>query len=162
LAILPPEAIQIIESDPLRLVILDPPNYSFGIWLLVLATGALALGIVVARNTGIGFGIIPLLVALGLAVFGSYLATSKRTYILSRQDGLLRIEKYAWGMKGKETSLPISNIRRVTVENIRFNHILTVVLKSGNSFNLGDGSNRQGYFGAADAINDFLGVARQP
>jgi hypothetical protein len=157
----PSEAIQVIESSPSRLVILDPPNYAFGVWLLFLAAVALAITVFVARGSGLGFAVIPLAFALLLGALGSYLATGKTTYTLSREDGLLHIQKCVWGLKRKETALRLADIRRVTVETMKYAHILTVVLKSGESFNLGNGSDRQGYYGATEAINYFLGVPQQ-
>jgi hypothetical protein len=142
-------------------VILDPPNYTFGAWLLFVAAVALGIAIFVVRSSGLGSAAMPLVVALLLGAFGSYLATGKTTYTLSREDGLLHIQKCVWGMKRKESLLRLADIRRVTVETMKYAHILRVVLNSGESFNLGDGSDRQGYYGAADAINDFLGVPRQ-
>lgn len=162
MTMLPPEAIQVIENSQSKVVIVDPPNYSFGLWLLFLATCALAVGIVLlVRGLGVGFAALPFGVALALAAFGSFLATSKSTYTLSRPDGTLKIEHFAWGMKRKESSLRLSDIRRATVATFQYSHILTLVLNSGEDFSLGDGSNRQGYYGAADAINDFLGVPRE-
>jgi hypothetical protein len=158
---LPFEAIKVIESSPSRLVILDPPNLTFGVWLLFLAAVALGIAILVASSTGLRFAAFPLLFTLLLAVLGLSLATSKATYTLSREDGLLHIQRYSWGMKKKETLYRLGDIRYVTVETIKYAHILTVILNSGESFNLGNGSNRQGYYGAAEAINNFLGVQRQ-
>lgn len=162
MAIFPPEAIQVIENSQSKVVIVDPPSYSFGLWILFLATCALALAIVLlVKGLGVGFAAIPLVVAILLAAFGSFLATSKSTYTLSRQEGTLKIEHYAWGTKRRESALRLSDIRRATVETFQYSHILTLILNSGETFNLGDGSNRQGYYGAADAINDFLGVPRE-
>jgi len=158
---LPPEAIQVIESSPTRLVILDPPFYSFGLWLAFLAALAFALTIVVALKIRLGFGVVPLVFAIVLAGIGSFLCTAKTVYTLSRSDGALRTETYAWGIKRGESKLPLETIRRVNVETIEYNHILTVILNTGESFNLGNGSNRQGYYGAADAMNNFLGVPVQ-
>ncbi len=159
---LPSEAIQVIENSQMRVVVVDPPYYSFGVWVLFLATCALAIAVVLlVRGVSVGFAAIPFVIALSLAAFGSFLATSKTSYTLSRQDGLLRIQSSAWGMKRKETTMPLADVRRVTVETFQYSHILTVILKSGESFNLGDGSNRQGYYGAADAMNDFLGAPRE-
>jgi hypothetical protein len=162
LTVLPTEAIQVIENSQMRVVIVDPPSYSFGLWVLLLATCALAVAVVLlVRGMGVGSAAIPFFIALSLAAFGSFLATSHTTYTLSRQDGLLRIQSSAWGVRRKETAVRLADIRRVTVETVDYSQILTVVLNSGESFNLGNGSNRQGYYGAADAINDFLGAPRE-
>ena len=158
----PPESIQVLENTHAKVVILDPPYYSFGTWILFLATCALVIGVVlVVRDVGTPFALLPFVIALVLALFGSYLATKKTTYTFSREDGLLRIQKQVWGRNRPETALRISDIRRATVETDKFSHILIIVLNSGESFSLGDGSNRQGYYGAADAINDFLGAPRE-
>jgi hypothetical protein len=162
MSMFPSDAIQVIENSAAKVVILDPPAYAFGVWILFLATCTLAGAIALLVNDlGVGFAAIPVVIALSLAAFGSYLATSKTVYTLSKQDSLLRTQNYRWGMKSKETALRLADIRRVIVETIQYSHILTIVLNSGENFNLGNGSNRQGYFGAADAINDFLGVPRE-
>jgi hypothetical protein len=159
--IFPSNAIRVIESSSSRLVILDPPYYGFGVWLFFLAAVTLGVAVLVAHGAGLRFAAIPLVFALFLAAFGLFGLTGKTTYTLSRGDGLLHIQKYSWGIKRRETRLRLADIRRVTVETWQYSHILTVILNSGESFNLGNGSNRQGYYGAADAINDFLGVPRQ-
>lgn len=156
---LPPEAIRVIENSRTRLVVLDPPFYSFGLWLAFLAAVALVLMFVVAVKIRLAFGVIPLIFAIVLGGLGSFLCTNRTVYTFSRENGTLRTQNYAWGMKRNDTSLPLDSISRVTVETIQYNHVLTVILTSGESFNLGNGSNRQGYYGAADAINNFLEVS---
>jgi hypothetical protein len=113
------------------------------------------------RNMMTAFAVILLLLTVALFVFGSYLSTSKTTITLAREDGLLRIQKQVWGFKKPEASLRIADIRRAAVETLKYSRTLTVVMKSGESYALNDGSDRQGYQGAVDAINDFLGSPAQ-
>lgn len=159
----PSEAIQVLENSSSGVVILDPPYYSFGAYMFFLAIcmGGLAYFLLSRGGVLASIGLPFIVLAIALAVFGSYLLTSKRLITLSRSDGVLRIEKSTWGMRRLESTIPLDQIRRVTVENVRFSHYIVAVMKSGESFRLGDGSNRQGYYGAVDAINSFLGVSGQ-
>ena len=88
---LPPEAIQVIDRQT-KVVIVDPPSYAFGLWVLFLAACVAVAIVLLARGLGVGFAALPFVVALALAAFGSFLATSKSTYTLSRQDGTLKIK----------------------------------------------------------------------
>jgi hypothetical protein len=154
----PPEAIQVVERSPLRVVIIDPPYYSAGAWILFFAVCVgLAASFLWYRGYLPPLAGMLLLVFLGLSVFGLYLMTSKRVISLSRTDGILRIEKGAFGMSHPEAAVPLDQIQKAIVENVRFAHSLVVVMKSGQAFSLGGSSDRQGYFGAAEAINALLG-----
>lgn len=158
----PPEAIQVLEHSQSRVVILDPPYYSFGTIMICFGVATLAGGIFLTmRHVMAAFSIVLFVLTLGLLLFGSYLATKKSTVTLSKQDGLLHIQRQFWGMNRPEASLRSADIRRATVETLKYSRTLTVVMKSGESFALGDGSDRQGYQGAADAINDFLAAPAQ-
>lgn len=158
----PPEAIQVLEHSQSRVIILDPPYYSFGALMLFFGFVTLAGGIfLLARNLMAAFAVMLLVLTVALLIFGSYLATNKTLMTLSREDGLLRIQKQSWGFKRSEKAIRTADMRRVTVETLKYSRILTVVMKSGESYSLGNGSDRQGYQGAADAINDFLGAPAQ-
>ena len=156
----PSEAIQVLENSPSGVVILDPPYYSFGAYMffLALCSGGLAYFL---YHRQILASLVPMLavLALALAGFGSFLFTSKRLISLSRSDGMLRVERSKWGVKSLESTLALNQIRRTTVGSVRFNNFIVVVMQSGESFKLTDGSNRKGYYGAVDAINHFLGVS---
>jgi len=158
---LPPEAIQVIENTPSRVVILDPPNYSFGAWLLFMAVvvGGIA-AFLFLRGFLPELSAILLLVFVALAAFGAYLMTSKRLISLSRSEGVLTVEKGTWGRSHLEATIPLERIRRADVQNIGYAHSIAIVMQSGEEFSLSDGSNRQGYSGAVDAMNDFLGGSR--
>jgi cobalamin biosynthesis protein CobD/CbiB len=155
----PPEAIEVLERTDSRLIILDPPYYSFGAWVLFLGATSLAIGIVLLVRHAIP----PLAWMLsGLSVllflFGSYLFTNKTSITLSRNDGMLTVQNAFWGINRPQSTLPLTDIRRATVETLKYARTIIVVMKSGQSFALANGSNRDGYYGAADAINSFLGV----
>lgn len=159
----PPEAIRVVVNTPAKVVIVDPPYYTLGTWMLFLALCALlATGFFLARNIAPPVGWLFLLVTLGLGLFGAYLVTSKTTITLTRDDGWLKSQKEFWGMKRPETGVHIADVQRVTVETMKYSHRLVLIMKSGDSFAVEDGSNRQGYYGAADAINGFLGVPKTP
>ena len=162
LTMFPPEAIQVLEHSQSRVVILDPPYYSFGTLMLCFGLATLAGGIFfTVRHLMAAFTVVLFVLTIALLLFGSYLATKKSTITLSREDGLLHIQRQFWGIKRPEASLRTADVRRVTVETLKYSRTLTVVMKSGESYALGDGSDRQGYQAAADAINDFLGVPAQ-
>ena len=159
----PPEAIRVVVNTPSKVVIVDPPYYSLGAWMLFLASCALVIGVVLlVRSIAPPIAWLLFLVTVGLGLFGSYLITSKTTITLTREDGWLKSQKEYLGMKRPETGLRLTDVRRVTVETVRYSHRLVLIMKSGDSFAVEDGSNRQGYYGAADAINDFLGVPTTP
>jgi hypothetical protein len=154
---LPSEAIQVIENTRSRIIVLDPPYYSFGIYLLVLGIISVTLGLVLFfRHNAASFAVTLVIVAVPLLAFGSFLMTAQRMIIMSRTDGALTLKKSKWGLTSSVT-LPLEQIRRVTVETIGYNQSLVIVTKAGESFSLGNGSNRKGYNGASDAMNDFLG-----
>lgn len=158
----PPEAIQVLEHSQSRVVILDPPYYSFGTLMLCFGFATLAGGIFFTmRHMMAAFTVILFGLTIAFFLFGSFLATKKATITLMREDGLLHIQRQFCGIKRPEASLRVADIRRVTVETLKYSRTLTVVMKSGESYALNDGSDRQGYQGAADAINDFLGVPAQ-
>jgi len=155
----PPEAIRVVVNTPSKVVIVDPPYYSFGTWMLFLGLCALLAGaFLIARSSVPAAGYLFLLVTLGLGLFGSYLITSKTTITLTRDDGWLKSRKEFWGMKRPETGVHIADVQRVTVETMKYSHRLVLIMKSGDTFGVEEGSNRQGYYGAAEAINGFLGV----
>ncbi|HUA20142.1 MAG TPA: hypothetical protein VMB25_15445 [Bryobacteraceae bacterium] len=138
-------------------MILDPPSYSAGAWIVFIAVCVGLVGLfLLFRGFLPAMGML-LLVSFGLGALGAYLMTSKRVITLSRADGTMKIASSAFGRNKLEATFPLDQIRKVVVENVHFTHSLVAVTKSGDSFPLGDGSNRQGYYGAADAINDFLG-----
>jgi hypothetical protein len=154
----PSEAIQVLERSPSRVVILEPPYYSMGIWLFFLA---LLFGAAAAFLFYKGFlpalGIMFGLVVLGLGVFGTYLMTSKRLITVSRADGLLEVRTSSFGRTRVEGTLALDQVRKVVVENNRYANSLVVVKKSGEALSLDNGTNREGYYGAAEAINELLG-----
>jgi hypothetical protein len=159
---IPSSAIQVVENTHARVVVLEPPYYSFGALLLFFALGMLVLGTVLLSRRNMAIIVYTFfLTGTLLGLFGAYLATKKTTFTLSRDDGLLRVQTCAWGIRRSERVVSLDDIRRVTVETYKYTHVLTVVLNSGESFGVGDGSNRQGYYGAADIMNDFLGAPRQ-
>ena len=159
----PSESIQVLENTPSRVVILDPPNYAFGTYMLVLGACGAAIAIfLLYRRSLLPLGWMLMLIGFLLGVFGFYLLTNKRVITLSRSEGTLKIEKSAWGATRLQAMVPLNTIQRATVETVKYSRILMVVMRSGESYALGDGSNRQGYYGAENAINGFLGVAVAP
>jgi hypothetical protein len=154
---LPFEAIQVLEHTPSRVVILDPPYYSLAIIVLAFAACAGAVAAFLYLRQMVVPSALLLLIFLVLAGFGSFLMTRKRLISLDRSNGLLKIEKTTWGVSSVQATLPLDQIQKAIVENVRYTHSLVVVVKSGEAFALGGSSDRQGYFGAVDAINDFLG-----
>ncbi len=154
----PPEAIQVLERSPSRVAILDPPYYSAGALVLFFAVivGGVAI-FLFYRGFVPPVAVMLSLICLALGAFGSYLTTSKRMISLSRADGMLRVQKGAFGMSHPESAVPLDQIRKAIVENVRYTHTLVIVMKSGDVYSLGNASDRQGYFGAAEAINDLLG-----
>src|SRR5205085_10392741 len=84
---LPSEAIRVLEHAPSRVVILDPPYYSFGVYLLVLALcSAGAAYALLSRSLIPPLAWMLVLLAVALSAFESYLLTSHRRLILSRAD----------------------------------------------------------------------------
>lgn len=158
----PSESIQVLENTPSRVVILDPPNYSFGAYMVFLAVCGLAVAVFLFyRRSLLPLGWMLTLVAALLGTFGIYLLTNQRLITLSRAEGTLKIRKSAWGISRVQAEIPFNTVQRAAVETVKYSRILIVVMKSGESFALGDGSNRDGYYGAENAINNFLGVAAE-
>lgn len=159
----PSEAIQVLENTPSRVVILDPPYYSLGAIILIVAIciGSVACFLLFRGGVLTFIGLPFIVMAVILTVFGSFLLTSSRLITLSRSEGVLRIERSKWGMKSLEATIALNQIRRAAVGNVHFSNFIVIVMQSGESFRLGEGSNRQGYYGAVDAINHFLGVGGQ-
>jgi hypothetical protein len=156
----PSESIKVLENTPSRVVIWDPPNYSFGAYMLFLGLFGIAIAVFLFyRRSLLPVSCMMLLTGVLLGVFSIFLLTNQRTITLSRPEGTLKIEKSSWGSKRVVAVLPVNTIQRVAVETIKFNRRLIAVMKSGESFSLGDGSNRDGYYGAENAINGFLGLA---
>jgi hypothetical protein len=154
--IFPPEAIQVIERTP-RVVIVDPPYYSFGSWTLFLAVLSLGLAIFLySRDLMVPGGWLALLFALGLAIFGTFLVTSQSRITLSHKDGMLIVEKTSFGMTRTQATMKLSDIKRAVVGTAKYSHMIMVVLIDGQEYALGAGSNRQGYHGAVEAINDYI------
>lgn len=157
----PPEAIRVVVNTPSKVVIVDPPYYSLGTWMLFLGLCALLAGVFLASRSSVPVaGWLFILVAVGLGLFGTYLISSKTTITLTRDDGWLKSQREYWWIKRPDTGVRIADVRRVTVETMKYSHRLVLVMKSGEGLAVEDGSNRQGYYGAADAINDFLGVPK--
>jgi hypothetical protein len=158
----PSESIRVLENTPSRVVILDPPNYSFGAYMLFLGLCGAGIAIFLFyRRSLIPLGYMLVLVAGLLGAFGIYLLTNQRLITLSRPDGTLKLEKSAWGLTHVQATISFNTVQRATVETVKYSRMLVVIMKSGESFALGDGSNRDGYYKAENAINDFLGVAAE-
>jgi hypothetical protein len=156
----PSSAIRVIESSSSKLVILDPPYYSFAAQLLVMSALATLVFLVLTRTQiyqemrykwWIPF-IISCFVVLALGMLAS------RAYItLSRETGKMTVQRWICGIPQRRTEFPLDAIRYVSVENFSGARVVTVVLKSGEAFQLGNFTDQGGQFGAVDAINDFLG-----
>ena len=160
----PSSAIQIVEQTQSRLVILDPPDYVLGSVILCFGlAGLVAVGLffLFSRNINAPLALLASIPLLAFLCLGLYLLTGRTRVILSRNDGLLTLENQHFGLSPKQQSMPLDQIRRGVVETIRFNRRVVLVLRSGETVPLGDASNRDGYYAAADAINDFLGVPSQ-
>jgi hypothetical protein len=157
----PSEAIRVVVNTPSKVVIVDPPYYSLGTWMLFLASCTMIICFILLRRSIMPpVTLLLLFVTLGLGLFGGYLISSRTTTTLTKEEGWLKSQRELYGIKRPETGVRLSDIRRVTVETVQYNHRLMLIMKSGDNFAVGDGSNRQGYYGAADAINDFIGAPR--
>jgi hypothetical protein len=155
----PPETIQILERGQSRVVVSDPPYYTFAAIVIAFAVLLIIVGAVLILRTPLPqAGWIVVAVALIPTVVGLYMATSSTLITLAKDDGLMRIQRHSWGMRRAEQTVRSADIQRVTVERARNARLLVIVTKSGASIPAGNGSNRQGYYGAAEAINEFLGV----
>src|SRR5262245_63792656 len=112
----PSEAIKVIERTP-RVVIVDPPQYSFGVGMLCFAIVRLgAAAFFYSRNLMAPNGWASLAVGVALGLFAIFLVTSHRRITLSRSDGKLSVEKSSFGMTSTEGTATLSNIKHATVE----------------------------------------------
>jgi cobalamin biosynthesis protein CobD/CbiB len=161
---LPSSAIQVIEHTQSRLVILEPPEYLTGTIVLCFGlVGIAAAGawLALSRSARVTFVLVSCFAILPFVFLGWYLLTSQTSVILSRDEGVLRIEHRSFGRLRDQQGIPLNQIQRAVVETVRYNRRVVLVLTTGQVFPLGDASNEEGYYPAADAINDFLGVQRE-
>ena len=115
---LPAEAIQVVERTAERVVILDPPFTSMGVWVLLLGVAALAAAaFLYTRALMTPLGWIALAVAIALGPFAGNLLTSQRRYILSKPEGLLTIERTSWGVTGTQATIQLRDIRKAVVRD---------------------------------------------
>jgi len=165
LAMFPSSAVRVIESSSSKLVIFDPPYYTFAIQLFIMCAIS-AVGYFVFTRTQIYQEMrykwwLPLLIgafaALALGMISS------RSYItLSRDTGKMTIRRWVCGIPMRESEISLSRVRRAAVENFSGARIITVVLTDGTAIQLGNFTDQGGQFGAVDAINQFIGSQSAP
>jgi hypothetical protein len=157
----PSSAIQVVEQTHSRLVILEPPEYLAGTIVLcfgLAGTAAAGAWLAFSRNVRAPLALASCVATLPFVFLGWYLLTSQTSVIFSRDEGVLKIENRSFGRLRDQQSISLSEIRRAVVETVRYNRRVILILRSGQVFPLGDASNGEGYYAAADAVNEFLGV----
>jgi hypothetical protein len=157
---LPSSAIRVIENGSSRLVILDPPYYSFAAQMLLMSALA-TLAFLALTRTEIYKEMrykwwVPMIIS-GFIVLAMAMLASRAYITLSRESGRMTIRRWICGIPQARIEFPLDTIRYATVENFSGARVVTVVLKSGEAVQLGNFTDQGGQFGAVDAINDFLG-----
>jgi len=155
---LPSSALRVVHQAPSRLVIVDPPNYVLGVIFGIVAVLIVALAIFLfryhdARRIGaylaIGLSLLFLLIA-------AWSSTGETTSTFSRDTGMLEIQSTSLGSADPAKQIPLSKIKRANVETTVSNRRLVLILDAAEPVTLVEASSREGYYQAADAINDFL------
>jgi hypothetical protein len=159
---LPSSALKVVDQSPAKLVIVDPPNYLVGFILGVVAVLILAVAIFLfryhdARRIGAYFGIALSLLFLFIAAWSG---TGETTLTLSRDTGILEVQPTSLGSADHATQIPLSKIKRANVETLPSTRRLVLILDAAEPVTLVDASGRDGYYQAADAINNFLHVSK--
>jgi hypothetical protein len=155
---LPSSAIQIAERSPSRLVILDPPFYGLGLFLIILGVILLAAAAVLfpAFRAGRESLWLVLPVAAIPLVTGAALLTSRSYVVLSHENGLVEIQDESFGKAESKRQIPLQEVRAAAVEPFSNTRRLVLVLQSGGVVPLTSATSRGGHQMAANAINDFL------
>ena len=159
---MPSWAIQVVEQSPSRLVIAEPapawiggPVLGIGLILVVVAIfkpGAFLMSPMAARVVR---GVLAL-AAMPFLLLGWGILKSDWQATLDRPSGLLTVERRTFGAR-RSAEFRLAEIDRATVEAGRASRRVVVMLKSGAAVRVTGYSNRQGHYGVAKAINDFLG-----
>lgn len=157
---LPSSALRVVDQSPSKLVIVDPPNYLVGLLLGFAAVLMLAVAIFLfryhdARRIGAYLGIVLSLLFLFIAAWSG---TGETTVTLSRDSGVLEVQPTSLGSPDQATQIPLSKIKRANVEALTSTRRLVLILDASEPVTLVDASGRDGYYQAADAINNFLHV----
>lgn len=157
---LPSSAIQVLESTPTRLHIYCPPNFGLAVvWMVgsfVCALLYLWLGHQQGKKLGFWW-----LMPVGAACVGIFLISTFGNVVLSTaNNSFMMSERYLFIIRS-EHALPLKDLQEAVVEtNEGGTHLLNFVFRSGPEVPLGLGfMNRDGYYQAANAVNNFIAMA---
>ncbi len=150
---MPSWSIQVVEQSPSRLVIAEPaPAWMGG---LVLGIGLILVVIASRMAARVARGVL-VLAATPCLLLGWGILKSDMQATLDRPSGLLTVKRRSFGVR-RSAEFRLAEIDRATVEAGRASRRVVVLLKSGAAVRVTGYSNRQGHYGVAKAINDFLG-----
>jgi len=159
---MPSWTIQVVEQSPSRLVIAESapawiggPVLGIGLILVVIAIlnpGAFLMSQMAARVVR---GVL-VLAAMPCLLVGWGILKSDMQATFDRPSGLLTVERRTFGVR-RSAEFRLAEIDRATVEAGRASRRVVVMLKSGAAVRVTSYSNRQGHYGVAKAIHDFLG-----
>jgi hypothetical protein len=154
-------AIEVIHQTPSRLTVVDPPYYLLGGFFavagLVWIVGCLIL--VNRSGTPMKYGVVFTLMGAPFLILGLILLTSRTSSVLSRDANVMTVDSRCLGIRLQHHQVPLTAVRRAAVEAGR-GRLLIVLLDSGAPITLAGRTDRNGYYEAANAINEFM--KRQP
>lgn len=165
--VLPSSDIRILERSADRLVVLDPPFFAAGLFVLGFAAVVLAVPFAFRsypRWSALFWATVAATVPI--ATMGLVLLTSMTTITFNSGTGMVSISRELFWIHRMRTGPTLNEISRAMVvdgQGRRIGlHYLRLVLKSGETVNLGGYSSQEGHQMVADAINGFLGNRRTP
>lgn len=162
---IPSSAIRVVESSSSKLVIFDPPYYAFAVQLFIMCAIS-AVGYFIFTRTQLyqemRYKWFPLAIIGGFVLLALGMASSRAYITLSRETGKMTIRRWICGIPRGQSEIDLAKIRRASVENSQGARVITVVLTDGSAIQLGSFTDQGGQFGAADAINHFIGYQFTP
>jgi len=150
--------IQVIESTPTRLVLVDPPFYLAGgaFTLIALAVAATGLWTDYDRMPPERIGWPALVLAVPFALIAAALMAGSTKLTLSRDNMRFQLTRTYFGIYRKETVLPLEELQSASVVSTEGTRQLQLHLRNGRTMTMGAFTDRKGYVDSAMAIDAFL------
>jgi hypothetical protein len=160
MSILPKSGFEVLHPSPDQLAVVAHPMY----WLLLLTVLSAVVGIylgILGLKKGSNSTLVLGLFLVLAGVFFSSLALSRGQAVFDKAKGTVTFDRVGVLFRSWHSTFPLSDVRNATVQTMGGgSYHFMVIFKNGGVEDIMGSSGASGQYRAADAVNEFLGVAR--